>query len=155
LKGILEHRDFLESDCKPAIVVLPELAVPFSDIPAARAAISGAPKGTLVVFGAGQMTEAEALSLENKPDLWDGESAGKYANCAVIGLGGCDRVFLQPKLLKSALEQTGTGLAESSAASQAHNGPRVGELVTRSGSGSRARAASVARRGRPRMPRRG
>lgn len=105
LKGILEHKDFLESDCKPAIVVLPELAVPFSDIPAARAAISGAPKGTLVVFGAGQMTEAETLSLEDKPDLWDGESAGKYANCAVIGLGGCDRVFLQPKLLKSALEQ--------------------------------------------------
>jgi len=105
LQGILEHRDFRESDCKPAIVVLPELSVPYPDIAAARTLISNAPQGTLVVFGAGQMTAGEALSLEDRPDLWDGEAAGKFANCAVIGLGGFDRVFLQPKLLKSAVEQ--------------------------------------------------
>lgn len=105
LQGILEHRDFRESDCKPALIVLPELAVPYTDIAAARALISNAPEGTLVVFGAGQMTEKEALSLEAKPELWDGEAAGRFANCAVIGVGGFDRLFLQPKLLKSALEK--------------------------------------------------
>lgn len=104
LQGILEHRDFRESDCKPAIIVLPELAVPYEDIASARTLISSAPKGTLVVFGAGQMTQEQALSLEAKPELWDGEAAGRYANCAVIGVGGFDRLFLQPKLLKSALE---------------------------------------------------
>jgi hypothetical protein len=105
LKAILEHSDFKHSDCKPAIVVLPELAIPYSEIGTARALIASAPKGTLVVFGAGQMTEAEALSLEAKPDLWDGGAAGRFANCAVICVGGTDKVFLQPKLLKSALEQ--------------------------------------------------
>jgi hypothetical protein len=105
LQGILEHRDFRESDCKPAIIVLPELAVPYTDIATARTLISNAPRGTLVVFGAGQMTEKEALSLEARPELWDGEAAGRFANCAVIGMGGFDRLFLQPKLLKSALEK--------------------------------------------------
>lgn len=105
LEGILKHRDFRESDCKPAIIVLPELAVPYTDVAAAQALISNAPKGTLVVFGAGQMTEKEALSLEAKPELWDGEAAGRFANCAVVGMGGFDRLFLQPKLLKSALEK--------------------------------------------------
>jgi hypothetical protein len=47
------------------------------------------------------MTEAEALSLEDNPTLWEGQAAGKFANCAVVGVGGYDRVFLQPKLLKS------------------------------------------------------
>lgn len=105
LKGILEHQDFRESDCKPAIIVLPELAVPYTDIAAARALILNAPKGTLVVFGAGHMTKDEALFLEPKPELWDGEDAGRFANCAVIGMGGSDRLFLQPKLLKSAKEK--------------------------------------------------
>jgi hypothetical protein len=101
LQGILEHHDFRNSDCKPAIVALPELAIPYTDIPAARKLISSAPNGTLVVFGAGHMTDKEALSLEEKPELWDGEAAGRFANCAVIGMGGFDRLFLQPKILRS------------------------------------------------------
>lgn len=104
LQGILGHRDFRESDCKPAIVILPELAIPFTEIVAARALISNAPKGTLFVFGVGNMTDQEALSIENKPGLWDGEAAGRYANCAVIGMGGFDHLFLQPKILPSASE---------------------------------------------------
>jgi hypothetical protein len=105
LQGILEHGDFRNSECKPAIVVLPELAVPFKDIGTARTLIAKAPKGTLAVFGAGHMTAEEALSLEAKPELWDGEAAGRFANCAVVGVGGSDQVFLQPKLLKSASEK--------------------------------------------------
>ena len=101
LQGILEHRDLRESNCKPAVVVLPELAIPYTDIPSARKLILSAPNGTLVVFGAGHMTEKEALSLENKPGLWDGEAAGRFANCAVIGMGGFDQLFLQPKILRS------------------------------------------------------
>ena len=105
LRGILEHRDFRESDSKPAFVILPELAIPFADIATARTLIAAAPKGTLVAFGAGQMTEEQALSIEAKPELWEGEAAGRFANCAVIGIGGYDRLFLQPKLLKSNLEK--------------------------------------------------
>lgn len=105
LRGILEHHDFRNSDCKPAIVALPELAIPYTDIPAARKLISSAPNGTLVVFGAGHMTDKEALSLEEKPELWDGEAAGRFANCAVIGMGGFDRLFLQPKILRSDSEK--------------------------------------------------
>jgi len=101
LQGILEHHDFGNSDCKPAVIVLPELAIPYTDIPATRKLISSAPNGTLVIFGAGHMTDKEALSLEEKPDLWDGEAAGRFANCAVIGMGGFDRLFLQPKILRS------------------------------------------------------
>jgi hypothetical protein len=51
------------------------------------------------------MTQEEALALEPKPNLWDGEAAGRFANCAVIGVGGFDRLFLQPKILKSAKEK--------------------------------------------------
>jgi hypothetical protein len=58
----------------------------------------------LFVFGVGNMTDQEALSIENKPGLWDGEAAGRYANCAVIGMGGFDHLFLQPKILPSASE---------------------------------------------------
>jgi hypothetical protein len=31
LRVILEHQDFRESDCNPALIVLPELAVPYTD----------------------------------------------------------------------------------------------------------------------------
>ena len=88
LQGILQHAHFLEADAKPAIVVLPEFALPFADVAAARTLIANAPLGTLVVFGIGQMTEAQALSIEDKPDLWHGTADGRFANCAAVGVGG-------------------------------------------------------------------
>ena len=105
LKGILEHQEIVQAGALPAIVALPELAIPFQDIAAARTLITDAPKGTIVVFGVGQMTAEEALSLENEPELWEGEAAGRFANCAVVAIGGTDRLFLQPKLHRSAFEQ--------------------------------------------------
>jgi len=55
LQGILEHRDFLESDCKPAIIILPELAVPYTDIAAARTLIPD----LCTVFGARLKVQGE------------------------------------------------------------------------------------------------
>lgn len=105
LQGILRNPDFVNNDSGPPLVVLPELAIPFTQIVAARELIASAPRGTVFVFGIGQMTEAEALSLENRPDLWDGACAGRFANCAAVAVGGTDRIFLQPKLLRSSFEQ--------------------------------------------------
>jgi hypothetical protein len=104
LRAILSHADLLAHD-NGAIVALPELSIRFAEIAEVRKMIAAAPVGTLVVFGAGQMTAAQALSIENKPALWEGDAAGRYANCAVVGMGGHDQLFLQPKLLRSAWEQ--------------------------------------------------
>ncbi len=89
----------------PTIIMLPECSIRPDEIAAARALIRGARTNTLVVFGASQLDELSARALEPGGDLWDGPAAGHFTNVAIIALGGSDRLYLQPKIIRSRHEQ--------------------------------------------------
>jgi hypothetical protein len=89
----------------PAIILLPEMALSPSEIPDVRTLVRGARTNTLFICGVGQLTHEQANSVEPGADLWDGPSGGRYTNCAIIGLGGTDLLFLQPKIVPSRLEK--------------------------------------------------
>jgi len=89
----------------PSLILLPEYSIAPADYLVARDLARSAPRNSLVVFGLGQMTEAEARAIEPEADLWQGGSAGRYTNCAVVAIGGAESVYLQPKILAAKEEE--------------------------------------------------
>lgn len=89
----------------PSLILLPEYSIAPADYAIARDLARSAPHNTLVVFGLGQMTEAQARGIEPDADLWQGDSAGRYTNCAVVAIGGVDGAYLQPKILPAKEEE--------------------------------------------------
>jgi len=89
----------------PTFIMLPECSIRPDEIDAALALIRDSVTNTIVVFGASQIDEAQAHSLEPGADLWDGASAGHFTNVAIIGIGGSDQIYLQPKIVRSLIEQ--------------------------------------------------
>lgn len=85
----------------PSIVLLPELSVGLADIADLRVLIKTARANTLVICGIGHMTAAEIDPIEASGHLCGEPVVGCYANCALIGCGGSDQIFLQPKVVAS------------------------------------------------------
>jgi len=91
----------------PAFIVLPEFAVHPTEAQAAIALAKGTRRNTVVVFGLGHITDAQAQVLEPGANLWDGPAEGRLTNCAVVVFGGSGRTFLQPKIVRSRWEEGG------------------------------------------------
>lgn len=89
----------------PALILLPEFSVAPQEIPQLRDLIGSARPNTLFVVGVGQMAEAEALAIEPRAALWAGQSDNRLTNCAIIGVGGLQQLYLQPKILPSRWER--------------------------------------------------
>lgn len=85
----------------PSIVLLPELSVAPADVGNVRALISAARANTLVICGIGHMAAADLDPIEDSVHLCGQPVAGHYANCALVGCGGSNQVFLQPKVVAS------------------------------------------------------
>lgn len=85
----------------PSIVLLPELSVGPGDIATVRGVISAARRNVLLICGIGHMAASEIDPIEASAHLCGDPVAGHYANCALIGCGGTDQVFLQPKVVAS------------------------------------------------------
>jgi hypothetical protein len=51
------------------------------------------------------MTDDEVRRFEPGRALWADDAAGRFANCAIVGIGGSERTFLQPKILPSRWER--------------------------------------------------
>jgi len=85
----------------PSIVLLPELSIGLDDVAAVRGLISAARPNTLLICGIGHMDAADIDSIEPVAHLCGEPIAGHYANCALVGCGGMDQVFLQPKVVPS------------------------------------------------------
>ena len=85
----------------PSIVLLPELSIDIADIAAVRGLLSAARTNTLLICGVGHMSAADVNSIEPSFHLCGEPIAGHYANCALIGCGGTDEIFLQPKVVAS------------------------------------------------------
>jgi hypothetical protein len=89
---------------------MPELALPFAQIDAAKKVFKTAPTNTLFVFGVSGMTDEQvialepALSKEKNCGLWGGPRETKLANCAVVAVGQSEALYLQPKLVQSRFE---------------------------------------------------
>jgi hypothetical protein len=90
----------------PAFIIVPEFAIHPREAQMAIQLARQARPNTIVVFGLGHMTSAEADALEPGAVLWDGPSEGRLTNCAAIVFGGSGRVFLQPKIVRSRYEET-------------------------------------------------
>jgi len=112
LRAIIERDRAIEPDTDarfthaPTLILLPEYSVAPNDYEAASALARSASRNTLIIFGLGQLTEAEARRVE-RDDLWEGASAGKYTNCAVVTVAGDNKSYLQPKI-HAAKEEEGT-----------------------------------------------
>jgi len=85
----------------PSIVLLPELSIRPGDLAVVRGLISAARQNTLLICGIGHMTAAEIDPIEASAHLCVPPVAGHFANCAMIGCGGTDQIFLQPKVVAS------------------------------------------------------
>jgi hypothetical protein len=85
----------------PSIVLLPELSIGHNDVVAVRGALSAARPNTLLISGIGHMTATDIDPIEASVHLCGQPLAGHYANCAIIGCGGTDQIFLQPKVVAS------------------------------------------------------
>ena len=85
----------------PSIILLPELSVGPADIANVRALINVARANTLVICGIGHMAAADVDQVEASAHLCGEPIGGHYANCALIGCGGSNQVFLQPKVVAS------------------------------------------------------
>jgi hypothetical protein len=102
---VYDQTHFPDPGLAPTLILLPEFALPHTEIPTARELISHARPNTLFVLGLGHMSNDQAQVVEPEAQLWDGPADGRFTNCALIGVGGSDRVFLQPKILPSRWEQ--------------------------------------------------
>jgi hypothetical protein len=85
----------------PAIILLPELSIGLGDVAAVRGLVSAARTNTLLICGIGHMTATDIDPIEASVPLCGEPVAGHYANCALIGCGGTDQIFLQPKVVAS------------------------------------------------------
>ncbi len=85
----------------PSIVLLPELSIGHTDVATVRGLITTARTNTLVICGIGHMDAEDVDSIEASVNLCGEPIAGRYANCALIGCGGGNQVFLQPKVVAS------------------------------------------------------
>ena len=105
LKAILveeeKHEEPLDA---PSFIVLPEFAIRPDEIEDVRLLIGAARRNTVIIFGVGHIVEAQARTIEAS-DLWLGPSYDKCTNCAGIGVGGSDRLHLQPKIVPSGPEK--------------------------------------------------
>lgn len=88
-------------DGAPSIVLLPELSIGHADVVTVRGLITAARTNTLVICGIGHMTAENVDSIEASVNLCGEPIAGRYANCALIGCGGSNQVYLQPKVVAS------------------------------------------------------
>lgn len=88
----------------PVLVLLPEYCLRLAEIEATRALVRQSHNNLIVVGGLEQLSSVQALSLEDRPDLWDGPDNGRYTNCAVLISSASGSLFLQPKTLPSQWE---------------------------------------------------
>jgi len=103
LRAVLDRDDQMGPSVggAPSIVLLPELSIGPDDVAAVRGLISAARTNTLLICGIGHMTAADVDSIEPSTHLCGDPIAEHYANCALIGCGGTDKIFLQPKVVAS------------------------------------------------------
>jgi len=85
----------------PSIVLLPELSIGHADVVSVRGLIATARTNTLVICGIGHMDAQDVDSIEASVNLCGEPIAGRYANCALVGCGGSNQVYLQPKVVAS------------------------------------------------------
>jgi hypothetical protein len=104
LESIVSMENSMDEIPNPTLILLPEYAIRFVDMQRARASIAQLRPNSLVVFGIEQMTADQAFSLEDEPTLWAGPPEERFTNCALIGIGATDRIYLQPKILPSQWE---------------------------------------------------
>lgn len=98
-----EGTQFDAPDGAPTFILLPELSIRPEDVSQVRALIArDARPNTIIVFGV-HFTEDQARQIEDR-DIWDGPSENKFTNCAVIGTGGSEKLYLQPKIVPSQWE---------------------------------------------------
>ncbi len=108
LESTLEaEKAFPEPKDAPTFIMLPEFAIHPEEAATAVQVGRRARPNTVVVFGLGHLTEAQARALEPDADLWEGPSEGRLTNCAAVVLGGGGPVYLQPKIVRSRWEQNG------------------------------------------------
>ena len=88
----------------PSIILLPELSIGHGDVATVRGLLSTARANTLLICGIGHMTATDIDRIEASVHLCGEPVEGRYANCALIGCGGTDQIFLQPKVVASKLE---------------------------------------------------
>jgi len=107
LKACLDEEttSYNPPDEAPAFLLLPEFSIRPDEIASVRPLIAAARPNTVFVSGCGQLTEQQAREIEPGSVLWDGPSHGKFTNCALVGVGGSDRLFLQPKIVPSQWER--------------------------------------------------
>ena len=85
----------------PSIILMPELSVGTDDITNLRDLVRAARANTLLICGVGHMTADQVDQIEPSAHLLGVPVPGHYANCAVIGCGGMEEIFLQPKVVPS------------------------------------------------------
>jgi hypothetical protein len=85
----------------PSIALLPEMSISPADVPTVKALIAASRENTLLICGVGHMTSAQMNTIEANSELCGPAIAEHYANCALIGCGGTDKIYLQPKIVPS------------------------------------------------------
>jgi hypothetical protein len=85
----------------PSIVLLPEMSISPADVASVRELIAGSRGNTLLIGGVGHMTSEQIDPIEASSGLCGPPVAEHYANCALIGCGGENNVYLQPKIVPS------------------------------------------------------
>src|SRR5258708_6700977 len=85
----------------PSIILLPEMSINPADVGTVKKLIRAARANTLVICGIGHMTSTEIDGIDSSSELCGEPIADHYANCALIGCGGTNQVYLQPKIVPS------------------------------------------------------